>query len=108
MEKYNLASGYSTHLPNTEASPGLTSLVDKATRNGGHVFFGEPHTDGVMLKQYELLANNPDAFKVAAQNGVKHLALEFPSDFQSYADDFVAGKIGRDEFKKGLAGFGTQ
>lgn len=107
MNKYNLASGYSSHLPSTETSPGLTALVDKATRNGGHVFFGEPHVDGMVLKQYELLANNPDAFKAAAQNGVKHLALEFPTVLQSYADDFTTGKIDREKFKGELDRFST-
>lgn len=107
MEKYNLASGYSSYEPQPGTSPGLTALVDKATRNGGHLFFGEPHVDGMIIKQYELLGNNPEAFKVAAKNGVKHLALEFPHEFQSHLDDFMAGKTTRSEFKKGLDDFGT-
>lgn len=107
MEKYNLASGYSSYEPQPGTSPGLTALVDKATRNGGHLFFGEPHGDGMIVKQYELLANNPEAFKIAAKNGVKHLALEFPESLQHYADDFVAGKITRAEFRKSLDDFGT-
>lgn len=80
-------------------APGLISLVDNVTRGGGHVFFGEPHTDGMIIKQYETLAENYGIFRAAAHNGVKHLALEFPSGFQPDIDDYMAGKVTRDEFK---------
>lgn len=81
---------------------GLVSVVDNATRNGQHVFFGEPHLDGMIIKQYAVLAQNPQLFKVAAQNGIKNLALEFPSGMQQDVDNFVAGKISATEFKKNL------
>ncbi len=85
-------------------APGLISLVDKVTQGGQHIFFGEPHADGMLIKQYQALADNYGIFRAAAHNGVKHLALEFPSEMQSDVDDYMAGKITRDDFKKALSG----
>lgn len=79
----------------------------EATRGGNHVFFGEPHADGAIVKQYELLAQNPDMFKAASQNGVKHLVMEFPAGLQSSVDSYQKGAINRQEFRNDLEQFGT-
>ncbi len=84
-------------------APGLIDLVDKVTQSSQHVFFGEPHIDGMATKQYEMLANNYGIFRAAAHNGVKHLALEFPSGYQPDVDDYMVGKISQDELKKKLS-----
>jgi|GEM_PF-6583038 len=101
-EKYNIAASYSSHMSDYRKSPGLTDLVDRATRGGNHIFFGEPHLDGMMVKQYELMANNPDMFKAASKNGVKHLALEIPSGMQLYVDNYVSGKTSRADFLENM------
>lgn len=107
MDKFNLAGGYAAHTADHRASPALTQLVADATKGGNHVFFGEPHLDGVMVKQYELLANNPEMFKSAAQNGVKHMVLEFPAVLQDSVDQYTGGKINRDQFKESLQTFNS-
>ena len=101
-EQFNIASEYSTHQAQRNHFPGLAALVAQATEGGNHIFFGEPHVNGMMLKQYEMLANNPDVFVNAARNGVRHLALEFPNEFQGKVDNYLAGNISRDEFKNQL------
>ncbi len=105
--KFNVAANYDSHSPDARSSPGLTALVDRATKGGNHVFFGEPHIDGMVVKQYEMMANNPGMFKAAAANGVKHLALEFPNSLQYAADDFTSGKSSRAEFSNQLDQFQT-
>lgn len=96
-EQYNAADS-----ARAGTAPGLVSIVDRATRGGQHVFFGEPHAEGMILRQYEILAQNPQLFQVAAKNGVKHLALEFSSNNQEIVDDFVAGEISESIFKKNI------
>ena len=104
-DKYNLAASYDRHQPDTRASPGLTALVDRATKGANHVFFGEPHIDGMVVKQYELMANNPEMFKAAAANGVKHLALELPNRLQPGVDSYMSGKSSRADFSDRLDHF---
>lgn len=106
-KKFNVAASYDSHTPDARPSPGLTALVDRATKGGNHVFFGEPHIDGMVVKHYELMANNPEMFQKASANGVKHLALEFPNGLQSAADDFTAGKTTRTQFSNRLDMFQT-
>lgn len=105
--EFNVAAHYDSHTPDVRTSPGLTDLVDRATKGGNHVFFGEPHVDGMIVKQYELMANNPEMFQKASANGVKHLALEFPNSLQYAVDDFTAGKSSRAEFADQLNAFET-
>ncbi len=107
VEKFNVAASYGSHQPDARPSPGVTDLVDRATKGGNHVFFGEPHVDGMVVKQYELMANNPEMFQKASANGVKHLAVEFPNSLQYAVDDFTAGKSTRAEFANQLNGFET-
>lgn len=107
VKKFNVAASYSSHQPDARPSPGVTDLVDRATKGGNHVFFGEPHVDGMVVKQYELMANNPEMFQKASANGVKHLALEFPNALQSSVDDYTSGKTTRAQFSERLNDFET-
>lgn len=101
-EQFNIASEYSTYQPQQNHLPGLAALVAQATADGNHVFFGEPHVNGMILKQYEILADNPDVFINASQNGVRHLTLEFPNELQSKVDNYLAGNMSRSEFQNQL------
>lgn len=97
--QFNIVAEYTQHQPKTTTFPGLNTLVDQATKGGNHVFFGEPHVNGLMLRHYEMLANNPDIFTIASKNGVKHLALEFPNDLQESLDAYLDGKTTREDLR---------
>jgi hypothetical protein len=101
-EQFNIASQFNSHTPQTTPLPGLEGLVDRATKGGNHIFFGEPHANGMALKQYETLANSPEAFHIASRNGVKHLALEFPNELQGTVDRYMSGELSREQFKHAI------
>lgn len=108
LDEYNLVAGrygYNSHQHDARSSPGLTALVDRATKGANHVFFGEPHIDGMVVKQYEMMAHNPEMFKAAAANGVKHLALEFPNELQPDLDKYQSGAMSRVDFSQRLNDF---
>lgn len=81
------------------AHPGFAELVDRETRSSKHLMLGEPHLDAMTDRTFALLADSPEAFEKAAGNGVKHLVLELPQSHQGKVDDFMSGKISRDEMK---------
>lgn len=99
MEKFNIAARYTEHAPQDVKKPWIGALVDAALQKNAHLFFGEPHVNGVMLKTYEMLAQNPDIFTAAAKNGVKHLVLEFPVPVQRHLDDYAAQAKSRDDLQ---------
>lgn len=79
------------------AHPGFAELVDRETRSSRHLMIGEPHVDAMTDRTFALLADSPEAFQLAARNGVKHLVLETPQSEQGKYDDFMSGKISREE-----------
>ena len=97
LEKFNITAHCTEHAPQDVKKPWIGALVDSTLQKNTHLFFGEPHVNGLMLKTYEMLAQNPDIFTAAAKNGVKHLALEFPVGLQRHLDDYVAQKKNRDD-----------
>lgn len=87
--------------PDKTRFPALAGLVADSSKKG-HVLLGEPHEDGMAMRTYAFLAASPEMFKQAAQNGVKHLVLEFPHEFQGKIDSYLEGKTDRPELRYGL------
>lgn len=81
--------------------PALAQQVVESSAKG-HVLLGEPHADGMALKSYQFMAENPKMFQDAAKNGVKHLALEMPQALQGKVDDYMSGKIDRGQLERTL------
>ena len=99
LRKFNIASRYSEHIPNTLERPFLGSMITSILETSDHIYFGEPHVNGNLLKTYEMLAQNPDMFEAAAQKGVRHFALEFPENLQVHLDAYAAKEITREQFR---------
>jgi hypothetical protein len=102
LKKFNIAARWSAATPPAGKQAWLPKLAKDAFRDGGHLFLGEPHTNGNTLKAYDLLARNPELFTTAAKAGARHFVLEFPSVLQKPLDDYAAKKITRQEFHKAL------
>lgn len=99
LKKFNIASRYSTHTPNTVERPYLGGMISSILDTSDHIYFGEPHVNGNFLKTYEMFAQNPALFEAAAKKGVKHFAIEFPSGAQQHLDAYAAKEITREQFR---------
>jgi hypothetical protein len=99
LKKFNIVAQYREHAPQDVKKPWIGALVDAELQKNDHLFFGEPHVNGVMLKAYEMLAQNADIFAAAAKNGVKHVVLEFPEPLQRHLDDYAAHAKSRDDLQ---------
>jgi hypothetical protein len=102
LKKFNIAATYSGHAPTHMKLPELARLIDSSAKQAQHIFLGEPHFNGMSLKTYELLAQNPEIFRAAAKRGIRHFCPEFPSEFQSHVDAYAEGKISRKELHYNL------
>ena len=101
FEKFNAVATATRSVPPRAATPWLSDLVDGALQakdHPAHLLFGESHVNGSFLETYMMLAENPDIFKAAAKNGVRHLVLEFPVAFQKIVDEYARHDIDRDQF----------
>lgn len=99
FRKFNIVSRYTTHTPETVKRPWMGDFISSALETSQHVFFGEPHINGNMVKTYELLAQNPEIFAAAAKGGARHFVVEFPDMLQEHMDKYAAGKMDRESFK---------
>lgn len=102
LKKFNIAATYSGHTPSEVKLPELARLVESSAEQAQHIFLGEPHFNGMSLKTYELLAQNPEVFTTAAKRGIRHFCPEFPNEFQSHVDAYSQGKISRKELHYNL------
>lgn len=99
LRKFNLVTTYTSHSPDLSDRTSFINLLDKVSRDARHVFLGEPHLNGNLLKTYEMLARNPAIFGTVSRNSMRHLALEFSHDFQRHLDKYAAGGITREDFR---------
>lgn len=97
LAKFNITAQYTKYVPEDQRKPWIGALVDDVLQKHGHLFFGEPHVNGAMLKTYQMLSQNPDIFTAAAKNGARHLVLEFPDALQRHLDDYASHKTSRDD-----------
>lgn len=96
---YNAASMAVTGDAPKDQQPGFVDLVARASRDNKHVFFGEPHVNGMVVQSYQLLADNPGVFQKAKENGIGHLVLELPHALQPSLDKLSVWQISKEQFK---------
>ena len=100
FKKFNIAAKVTKPAPDHDEKPWLEDLVNSSLSASGrpaHLLLGESHVNGSFLETYMMLAENPGIFEAAAKNGVRHLVLEFPAQFQAQVDKYARHEINIDE-----------
>lgn len=67
----------------------FASLLKKATEDKDYILIADSHSDASAIRN----TFSAPAIAAMAQAGVKHLAIEFSSDFQHIFDGYAAGSI---------------